>query len=211
MSEPDQDLSVEIRVHQSMLVVRGMPVLILGNIAAVGLVVLLDWARFVSSHAWFAAVVLLVLLLPLAVNYVRLRDKPRPDRASRRRIRRIEIHSLLMGLAVAAMAALITPSLGAIEQVLIGTLALFLCYGAVAVVGSIPVAALSYILPIWLAAYLVLMFSGPIGQVTLGVVFWVALIAYLQNCRQNWLDFRSNVALSLERARILREKLEAEA
>jgi PAS domain S-box-containing protein len=33
----------------------------------------------------------------------------------------------------------------------------------------------------------------------------------IATCRQNWLDFRSNAALSLERARILRESLEAEA
>jgi|GEM_PF-4298643 len=211
MAETDQELSDEIRVHQSMLVVRGMPVLILGNFFAAGLIAQLDWRAFVDSRAWIAAAVLMVLLIPLVVSYLRLRKRPRPARVSARRIRRIELHSLAMGLAVAALPVLMTPATGAIEQTLTWMIVMFTCYGAIALVGSIPLAALAYALPTWAAAYGSMLVAGAIDQVTLNLLSWIAIVAILQTCRQTWLDFRSNVALALERTRAVRANLEAEA
>jgi len=210
MAEADQDLSAEIRVQQSMLVVRGMPVLILGNVCAAGLIAQLDWAAFMGGGAWIAAAVLMVLVFPLVVSYLRLRKRPRPARVSRRRIRRISLHSFAMGLTIAVMTVLMVPVAEPIAQVLTMTILMFLCYAAIALVGSIPLAALGYILPIWAATFGVMMVAGAIDKVALNLLLWIAVVAILQTCRQNWLDFRSNVALALERTRILRANLEAE-
>jgi PAS domain S-box-containing protein len=45
----------------------------------------------------------------------------------------------------------------------------------------------------------------------MSLLTWVGLIAVVQTCRQNWSDFRSSVAEKLEREKVMRENLEAEA
>ncbi len=210
MSEVDENLSGELRIHQTVLVARGMPVLVVGNPVGVALLAMLDWRHFLSSYAVVPAAFLIALIIPMAVSYVRVRGKQRPTQVSERRIRRIEIHSLLMGLSWAGITALYIPAVGAIEQVITVWLALFMCYGAVALVGSIPKAALGYVLPTWLASYLALMIDGSNDRFIMSLIMWIGLIAVVQTCRQNWSDFRSNVILIVERARIMREYLDKE-
>jgi PAS domain S-box-containing protein len=211
MSELNDDLSREIRIRQSMLVVRAMPVLIGGNLIAVAVIAELAWSSFLSSYAIAPAVVLIVFLMPLAVNWARLRDKPRPDATSSRRIRGIEIHSLLMGLAWAAILALLIPAVDKTEQAIILLISSFVWYGAIATIGGLPKAAFAYILPAWLTAYPMLMIDGSNDRITISLVAWIALAAVIQTGRQNWAEFRSSLARELERERIMRENLEAEA
>lgn len=211
MPETNEELDAEIRIQQSVLVIRGMPVLLLGNTIAIGLVAARDWNHFLSNHAIVPALILVILLVPLAISYLRLRNAPRPARVSKRRIRRIEIHSLLLGLAWTAMLALYIPAVTPTDQLFVLLTATFLWYGAVALIGSIPRAVLGYVLPAWAVCNVVIVFGPSEESIFLSVMLWIALAAVLRTCRQNWVDFRSNAELSMERARILRENLEAEA
>ncbi len=210
-SELDGDLSGEIRIRQSMLVVRGMPVLIGGNLTAVLLIAQLDWEKFVSSYAVAPAGLLFVLLLPLMLNWLRLHNKPRPERTSVRRIRRIEAHSLLMGLAWGAVLALFVPVVSETDKVFSSMVAVFIWYGAIALIGGVPKAAAAYVLPAWLAIIVMVLIYGGDAAFSMILFASVALAAMIQTGRQNWAEFRTNVALELERERITRENLEAEA
>ncbi len=211
MSDLDDDLSGEIRIRQSVLVVRGMPVLIAGNLTAVVLIAQLDWSSFVSSYAVAPAGLLFVLLLPLLFNWLRLHNKPRPKRSSRRRIRRIEAHSFLMGLAWVAVLALFVPAVSETDQVFSLMVAVFIWYGAIALIGGVPKAAAGYVLPAWLAINVMILIYGANARFPMILFTSVALAAMLQTGRQNWAEFRTSVALELERERIMRENLEAEA
>ncbi len=148
-AEIGEDLAAEIRIRQSVLVIRNMPVLVLGNAAGAGVVAAMDWDVFVSSYAVVPASILLGLLTPLAISYFRLRRAPRPARVGTRRIRRIEIHSLLMGLAWAAMVAMYIPTLNAANQVVVLLVSTFVWYGASAMLPSMPRTAMEYIMPTW--------------------------------------------------------------
>ena len=211
MTDLNGDLAGEIRIRQSMLVVRGMPVLIGGNLTAVLLIAQLDWNKFVSSYAVAPAGLLFVLLLPLMLNWLRLRNKPRPERTSKRRIRRIEMHSLLMGLCWGAILALFVPVVSETDKVFSSMVAVFIWYGAIALIGGVPKAAAAYVLPAWLAIMVMVVIYGDDAAFSMILFASVALAAMIQTGRQNWAEFRTNVALELERERITRENLEAEA
>ena len=211
MTDLNDNVAREIRIRQSMLVVRMIPILIAGNLAGIGVIAQLDWSRFVASHAVWAAVVFFVLLSPLALNWLRFRNAPRPDSVSKRRIGRIGVHSLLMGLAWAAMVGLFIPAVGEAEKIAILTVSGFLWYGSIAILGGLPNATGAYILPFWLAYYVMVMVTGTDYPYTLSACAWVAIAAVFLTGRQNWIDFKSTVTLELEQARITRENLEAEA
>lgn len=192
-----EDLSDEVRIQQSVMTARGMPVLLLGNPAALAVIAWFNWTHFFSSYAVIPAAFLVVLLIPMAMSSARLRHKPRPKRVSERRIRRIVIHSLLMGLAWAATVALLIPSVDAVAQLKILMTMLFLWYGAVALVAFIPKAVFAYAAPAWLATFVAILVDGANDRIFLSIVMLLGLIAVVQTCRQTWLDFRSNVALTL--------------
>lgn len=183
-----------------------MPVLLLGNPAALAIIAWFNWTHFFSSYAVIPAAFLAVLLIPMAISNARLRHKPRPKSVSARRIRRIVIHSSLLGLAWASTLALLIPSVDALGQLFILMAMFFLWYGAVALMAYIPRAVLAYVAPAWLATFVTLMFYGSNDRVIITFIMLLGLTAVIQTCRQTWLDFRSNVALTLtvvEKNRIL--------
>jgi PAS domain S-box-containing protein len=211
MTDLNDTVAREIRIRQSLLVVRMIPILIAGNLAGIGVIAQLNWDRFVSSYAVWAAGAFIVLLIPLALNWLRFRNRPRPDSVSKRRIRNIGMHSLLMGLAWAAMVGLFIPAVGETDKVAILTVSGFLWYGSIAILGGMPHATATYIPPFWLAYYVMVMVTGTDYPYTISACSWVAIAAVFITGRQNWIDFKTTVALELEQARITRENLEAEA
>lgn len=192
-----EDLSDEVRIHQSVLTVRGMPVLLLGNPAALAMAAWSNWTNFFSSYAVIPAAILVVLLVPMAISTARLRNKPRPKRVSARRIRRIVMHSSMMGLAWAATIALLIPSAGAVGQLFILTIMFFLWYGAVALLAYVPLAVLVYVAPAWLATGVTLLIDGSNDRLIITFIMLLGVTAVVQTCVQTWQDFRSNVALTL--------------
>jgi hypothetical protein len=58
-SEINEELAAEIRIQQSVLIVRNMPMLGLGNTVAMGVIALVDWNSFLASFAIIPAVILL--------------------------------------------------------------------------------------------------------------------------------------------------------
>ena len=209
--EVTEELAAEIRIQQSVQVIRNMPVLIGGNATAVGVLAIIDWSNFTSSYSYIPAAILVLLLVPLMVSYPRLWRAKRPERVSRRRIRRIEIHSLLMGLAWAVVMALFVPSVDATNQVIILMVMAFIWYGSTAALPSMPRAALEYSLPCWFSANASFFLTGSHNPIFISILLWIAGIAIIVTCRQNWSNFRTTVALELEREGILRENLEREA
>jgi len=210
-SDISEQLAAEIRIQQSVLVVRNMPVLGMGNAAAIGVVAFVEWDVFLSSYAIIPALLLLILLTPLALSYVRLRKAPRPTSVSERRIRRLETHSLLMGLAWTATIVLYIPVVNPTDQIVVMMIMTFLWYGGIAMLPSMPRAALAYVLPAWAIINAIIVFDGVHDPLFMSLILWIAVAAVFATCRQNWLDFRSNTEMSIERTRIIRENLEAEA
>lgn len=198
--ESARDFDNEIRVNQSVEIVRGLPVLFLGNPAGAVLMALQGWEEMISSLAIIPVIVMLVLMVPLVTSYLRLGKLPKPATVSKRRIRTIVIHAFLVGLTWAATLGLLLPTLDAFGQMLVMMITVFMWMGAVAIVGSVPKAVTGYVLPGWIATYAVVMFDGKISPLVITATLAVGAIAIYQIGRPSWLSFRSRVAAEHELA-----------
>jgi class 3 adenylate cyclase len=192
------DFDNEIRVNQSVEIVRGLPVLALGNPAGVVLIALSSWRELVSSYAIVPAVFLVILMVPLATSYLRMRRLDRPKTVSKRRIRTIVLHSFLVGLTWAAILGMLLPALDAFGQMVAMLVVVFMWYGSVAIVGCVPKAVTGFVLPAWIAAYAALMYDGAIDRFLVTMILAVGAIAIYQTGRPLWLSFRSRVAMEHE-------------
>ena len=81
-------LEDELRVAQSLHLVSQLPALVLANVGGALVAVVAVWRN--DNWMWIAAWIALMWLLcvPMAGNWIRLRDRPAPERVSHRRIRR---------------------------------------------------------------------------------------------------------------------------
>ena len=200
----DEAIADEVRIVQSVQTQRAMPILLGGNLLAVIIMSYLDWGVAVSSYAVYFMAAVLLLLLPMARSFIQLRHLPRPQQVSRRRIRLIEIHSLLLGLSWAAAIFLLLSELTPINSVTIGMVTVYLAFGAVAQMPSLPRASMAYCGPMVLAAFAGLYVNTVMEVDILLLIFVAALFSLPRSAWQIWQDVQASVRLG-------QEKLQAEA
>ena len=196
-----QAIADEIRIYQSVQVQRSMPVLLFGNGMAVVIIAYINWQAVLVSGSYLAMAVVWILVVPMALSYLRLRKRPRPKTVSRRRIRLIEIHSLLMGLAWAAVLILLFPHLDSVNGVVVTLIMFFMGYGSVALIPSLPLAAAAYFLPIFLASFSAGYAHDAITNDIVIILHVTSMGAIIRTAIQNWRDVMATVSAGQEIAK----------
>jgi len=206
---PTEKLSteVEIRVNQTVQITNATPFLIFGNLFALLAILSAVEAKIFTSYAFVPMTAMLLLLLPMVLSYRKLHNAPRPAQASKRRIRSIEIHSLLLGLCWAATLVMLFPNLEAEEHVWVVTSTFFLAFGSAPSVSSIPRAAAAFSLPMFFTSWIFSHTAGEFHAVQVIAYHFGAIAAFGKVLRDNWLLFRHNVVLSMEHTKALSDHL----
>ena len=157
-----QALADEIRVAQAVQLHASAPVLVVGNCMGLMNVLLVGYEVALSSGAIYLVGVQLIMLIPVARSYFRLRNKPRPSRVSKRRIRVLEINSMVQGLIWSGIIVLMMSG----EDTTAATLLLFISYvmvyGGAMILSTMPRAALG--------------FSGPIAIASIGAAIYFQIL-----------------------------------
>ncbi|MFM2041713.1 MAG: hypothetical protein RLY86_289 [Pseudomonadota bacterium] len=201
MSAPSCD--EELRVRQAMHLVKMMPFLVFGNVAVAGGIAYQSWGLLRDSGALWFLLAEVVVLLPMVRSWVRLRNAPRPARVSTRHIRRVRVHSAVMGALWTVAAGLAFPVLSPFDQYVMMTGIGVLALGGAATIYAIPKAALLYIGPLWLTLFFcALVFDGTGNGITT-VSSLITGISAACILRANWLTFTDNVRTAAERAQFL--------
>ena len=213
MSVSADAMANEIRIFQSVQLQRSMPVLLGGNIAAALLISFFDWRAVLASNAYLAFVLLCFLLIPMTRSYWRLRGARRPNSVSVHRLRRIQVHSLLMGITWAGALILLLPHLDSTTGLIVILCIFFVGYGSVALTPSLPSAVAAYFVPIFLGSFAASLVHSTIPNDFAVLFHLIGAAAMIQTARQNWQDVSANVRVALERLAAETEllRLEAEA
>ncbi len=180
------EIADEIRVVQSVQSHRMLPVVGFGNGLAVVAVAVADWAVTVRSGAIYALAAELLLLVPAARSYLKLRGRPRPDQVSARHIRRIEIHSFLMSLSWVVAIALVLRRGSFEHQALVLMMMLVLAFGSAAMLPSMPRASVVYSGPILLASAVSAFIHDVLAVAPLVLLYVGATVSLAVTVRNNW-------------------------
>jgi PAS domain S-box-containing protein len=200
----DNAIDDEIRIEQSVHTQGSMPVLLAGNALAILIIFAISPTLALSSYAVVFEIILLGMLAPMLRSYLRLRNYPRPQSVSRRRIRMLEAYSTLMGLVWGVAIVLSMSAMTPIQGTMVFMTIYFLCFGGVTQMQSLPRAAIGYFVPLWLAATISAYLFDAIAPELLVLMASAAVTAMLYTVWQNWRTVTSMVRLSME-------KVEAEA
>ncbi|MCC6006646.1 MAG: PAS domain S-box protein [Rhodobacteraceae bacterium] len=203
--ELGEDFAAELRVEQSLHLVGQLPTLVIGNLIGVliGVLFTVDHSPWYMMLAWLW---IAILTVPMALNWLKLRNRPRPASVSKRRLRVAALHSLLLGLSWILVPWLFLPGLPEINQLGVLYGMIVLCAGAVASISALPMAALAYFVPMMSFTFVVTLLEGTQPYkpgAVLAALMFIALPGFL---RQNWRTFRRNVAIAVE----LRQRTEAQ-
>lgn len=186
----DRSVEERLRVVQAVDLLKLTPLLVVGNLIALAL-------TFAAAHDVYLAMplylvpmaVLAVLLAPSGLLWLRLRNAPRPERTSRRHIRRIVINSALMGLSWAAIYAVLFPQLSPFQQVTVVMIAGFLGMGSIGAIASLPAACVVYFAPYWGTLLVLALLNAPpilpLMMAAGALVFVFALNASYRRIRDN--------------------------
>lgn len=204
----DDAIADEIRVVQSVQNQHYMPLLLLGSAISVAVVLYIDWAAAVSSHAVYLLLAELFLLLPMLRSYLKLRGRPRPERVSTRRIRTIQIYSLLMGLVWAIAIILMMSQLNRVDGVVLIMVMSFLSFGGAVLAPSLPKASTVYFVPIILATFFGAYLNEFLSVDLLIILFVASTLTIARTVRSNWQNVTVTVRLSLENLRVETEQSE---
>ena len=194
-------LNGELRIAQSVAVVRQLPMIIFGN----GLGALIGSLSLQGRAAqpFLLVIAMWILLLPVCAGYLKLRKMPRPASVSRRRIVRLTAYSGLLGTIWAAAILFYLPdsSFDTLAFAFMGCS--FLAAGAAAAIYVIPRATAAYATPIFLASTYVAATYSHQGRI------WLTLLILLMACgvawgtMANWEGFRLMTKISVERVKLL--------
>jgi diguanylate cyclase (GGDEF)-like protein len=203
-----QELWSEIRVRQSIALVRQMPMIIVGN----GLSSVIGYFALLSVSVERALIILPILmwlaLAPMFLSWARLRNYPIPKTVSVRRIRGIVAYSGALGMLWAVLEVYYLPATPFEVAAFLMAGCGFLSVAAVAALSTLPWACLAYATPMMLTAtFIAAGYNHPAHiPVTLLLVLMCAGLFWF--LRQNWLNF---IALmqTLNSERRLREELAA--
>ncbi len=195
--------SAELRIAQSVAVVRQLPMVIFGN----GFGAIIGAMAVSESQSWRGAfpmvVVMWALLLPVIFGWLRLRRRARPSQVSPARIRKLVAYSGLIGLTWAACMLYYLPRVSFDILAFLVTGCAFLAAGAAAAFYVIPWASAAYATPMFLASLYVTVNFPHASQLELsllillmaGGVAWITLA--------NWRSFQVITAITAERAELL--------
>ncbi|MDX1461115.1 MAG: adenylate/guanylate cyclase domain-containing protein [Xanthomonadales bacterium] len=200
----DAEVADEIRVIQSVQIMNYTPAQLFGNLYPVLAVAYITWPAPILSGAVWAYFALFVLLIPMTTSYFRLRNRPRPRAVSRRRIRAIVFSSALLGSAWAASVVLLTPYLQIADAIALFTVSFILICGSVAMLPSLPKAAVAYLIPIVIATLYSSAVSGLLSVPWLSLALLGVLGSVSLAMWQNWHDLKRSVRLRLENTKAQR-------
>ncbi len=193
----------EVRVEQSVALVRHLPVIAIGNgagavIATVALSNYLD-----ASLLWPLIVSIALLIAPMVSSWLRLRRRPVPACVSRRRIVRVIAHSTALGLVWAALMLFYfsrTP-FEVFAALLSG--ATFLSLASVTALSVIPLACIGYSTPIMFAAIVLAASSADPMRGTLTSALLLMCVGLAGFLAANWRTARKVIDLSAEKSGLL--------
>ncbi len=191
----------ELRVAQSVAILRQLPVIVCGNglgalIGSLALEPMSPWPFLLSMAMWAA-------LLPVCVSYLKLRNRPRPIAVSQRRIFKLIIYSGLLGAIWAAAILFYLPGAPFDFVAFAFMCCVFLAAGAAASVYVIPLASAAYAAPIFLASIYVAITSSHPAQLWLTLVILLMAGGVAWVTMANWEGFRLTTAVSVERVKLL--------
>ncbi|QHI98872.1 response regulator [Xylophilus rhododendri] len=195
----------DLRVAQSVALVRHMPMVIVGNglgmvFTALVLHQFMSWQKLSPMLIGMA-----YLLAPIALSWWRLRRRPRPLSVSLQHLHRQIGYSGVLGCFWAVCLVLYVPGLGCMPTALLCFGAAFLALGAAAMLYVLPLAALAYAVPVLLSAFCVsLQVSSPEAAIMTALVA-VLGASTLGVLRANWANFREVVRLIQEKSQLLHE------
>lgn len=199
--ELGEDFEAEIRIEQSVHLVGQLPTLVIGNWLGVlvGFLVTVNYKPWWSLTAWLW---ILALTLPMAANWLKLRNRPRPQRVSSRRIRTAGWHSLAMGLSWAVVVPFLIVDLPTMNQLCLVFGIIVLCTGSVASISALPFSAMAYFVPMMAIAFWMSANHGTLPYQPVAVLSGLMFVALFGFLRQNWNTFRRNVAIAVERTHL---------
>jgi len=197
----------DLRIAQSVALVRHMPMVILSN----GLGMLLSAMAMLDHHSWSELVPMLIgmtyLLAPVAVSWWRLRRRVRPISVSPNHLRRQVGYSAVLGgfWAVCLLYYLgdNDGSTSALNLLCVAAAALGL--GASATLFVLPFAALAYSVPLLAATLLISLTPRDPDTLVRTVLVGLICCGTLWTLWNNWLNFRGVVHLIHEKSRLLHD------
>lgn len=164
-------IAAEIRVEQSLQTVRYGPAAIFGGTVTALLIMSLDWRGVLDSYAIIPLAALFLMQMPILRSYLRLRNRPRPERVSRRHMRRIEWYAGLQGV-IWAIAIILAFTEFSRADALVVTSAVFVwTYSSAAAYSTMPVTSSVFIVPLVATTF--------IGLGVNGFVDWGPLLVLL--------------------------------
>ncbi len=195
--------SAELRIAQSVAVVRQLPMVIFGN----GLGAIIGAMAVSGSHSWRGAlpmvIVMWCLLLPVISGWLRLRRRARPSRVSPARIGKLVAYSGLIGITWAAFMLYYLPrvSFDILAFLVMGCA--FLAAGAAAAFYVIPWASAAYATPMFLASLYVTATFPHASQLELSLLILLMAAGVAWITLANWRSFQVITAITAERAGLL--------
>ena len=195
----------EVRVEQSVALVRHLPVIAIGN-GASAVIATVALSNYVdASLLWPLIVSIALLIAPMVSSWVRLRRRPVPERVSRRRIVRVIVHSSALGLVWAALMLFYfsrTP-FEVFAALLSG--ATFLSLAAVTALSVLPLACIGYSTPIMFAAIVLAASSADPLRGTLTAALLLMCAGMVGFLAANWRTASKVIDLSAEKSRLLQD------
>ncbi|WPB57003.1 hybrid sensor histidine kinase/response regulator [Xylophilus sp. GOD-11R] len=195
----------DLRISQSVALVRHLPTVLVGNGLGMLFAVFLLRRHYPARELVPLMLAMAYLLAPIALTWWKLRHRPRPISVSVNHLRRQVGYSAVLGCFWAACMAQYAPAHDFTATSLLALGLAFLALGSAATFYVLPMAALSYAVPIlcaalyvgWQArsdmALLLIAMLGLMAVATLGIVWG------------NWTNFREVLRLIQEKSQLLHE------
>jgi len=203
--EPSQQdrLASELRIAQSVALVRQMPTIIIGN--GIGSVIAyyavsINQPRFAPESI---LICIFLLLIPMAWSWLKLHDRPPPRSVSQRRIFGIVAYSAVLGLTWAILEAVYLVDAPFAVLAFATTACGYLAAGSVAAVFMVPLASLAYSVPMLVSAVAIASLSPDLNHWPLFMVLALMSAGVGGFLKGNWDQFIEGVRLTVERMSLL--------
>jgi len=164
-------VTAEIRVEQSLQTVRYGPAAIYGGTVTALLIISLDWRGVLDSYAVIPLGALFLMQLPMLRSYLGLRNRPRPERVSRRHIRRIEGYAALQGVVWATAVVLAYTEFSQVDALVVSAAIFVWAYSSAAAYSTMPMTSSVFVVPMVVATFVSLGVHGFVEWVPLFVLF----------------------------------------
>jgi diguanylate cyclase (GGDEF)-like protein len=198
-------LQNDIRVAQSLALIRQMPMIVAGN----GLGSLIGYFALASVDVDRILIILpfvmWLALAPMYLSWARLRNQAPPKTVSPRRIHMIVAYSGALGVLWAALEAYYLPATPFEVAAFLITGCAFLTIGAVAALSTIPWACVAYAAPMIITATVIAANQSHPAHQAITMLLVLTSVGLIWFLRQNWTNF-SALMLALLRERQLREE-----